>query len=94
LPRVQRTPRKAYDPAFESRLERLKTARNRLAVELDLQPGVLCPNGTLEAIALASPATLEELGRVPEIRRWQWREIGGALLAAAQEPIAAGGVGS
>ena len=91
LPRVQRTPRKAYDPAFESRLERLKTARNRLAVELDLQPGVLCPNGTLEAIALASPATLEELGRVPEIRRWQWREIGGALLAAAQEPIAAGG---
>lgn len=90
LPRVQRTPRKAYDPAFESRLERLKTARNRLAVELDLQPGVLCPNGTLEAIALASPATLEELGRVPEIRRWQWREIGGALLAAAQEPIAAG----
>lgn len=94
LPRVQRTPRKAYDPAFESRLERLKTARNRLAVELDLQPGVLCPNGTLEAIALASPATLEELGRVPEIRRWQWREIGGALLAAAQEPIAAGGAGS
>jgi ribonuclease D len=94
LPRVQRTPRKAYDPAFESRLERLKTARNRLAVELDLQPGVLCPNGTLEAIALASPATLEELGRVPEIRRWQWREIGGALLAAVQEPIAAGGAGS
>jgi ribonuclease D len=93
LPRVQRTPRKAYDPAFESRLERLKTARNRLAVELDLQPGVLCPNGTLEAIALASPATLEELGRVPEIRRWQWREIGGALLAAV-EPIAAGRAGS
>ena len=94
LPRVQRTPRKAYDPAYESRLERLKTARNRLAVELDLQPGVLCPNGTLEAIALANPATLEELGRLPEIRRWQWREIGGALLAAAQEPVAAGGAGS
>jgi ribonuclease D len=94
LPRVQRTPRKAYDPAFESRLERLKTARNRLAIELDLQPGVLCPNGTLEAIALANPATLEELGRLPEIRRWQWREIGGALLAAAQEPVAASGAGS
>jgi ribonuclease D len=94
LPRVQRTPRKAYDPAFESRLERLKTARNRLAIELDLQPGVLCPNGTLEAIALANPATLEELGRLPEIRRWQWREIGGALLAAAQEPVAASGTGS
>ena len=63
LPRIERTPRRAYDPAFEARLERLKAARNRLATEFDLQPGVLCPNGTLEAIARANPATLEDLGR-------------------------------
>ena len=47
LPRVERPPRRAHDPAFEARLERLKAARNRLAAELDLAPGVLCPNGTL-----------------------------------------------
>ncbi len=87
LPRVERAPRKAFDPAFEARLERLKAARNRLAVQLDLAPGVLCPNGTLEAIARANPASMEALGALPELRRWQLREIGGELLGAVAEPV-------
>jgi ribonuclease D len=86
LPRIERPPRRPFDPAFEERLERLKTARNRLATELDLAPGVLCPNGTLEAIARTNPASLEALGQLPELRRWQLREIGPQLLAAAQPP--------
>ena len=87
LPRVERVPRKAFDPAFEARLERLKAARNRLAVQLDLAPGVLCPNGTLEAIARTNPASLEALGALPELRKWQLREIGGELLGAVAEPV-------
>jgi ribonuclease D len=86
LPRVERAPRRPYDPAFEARLERLKAARNRLATELDLQPGVLCPNGTLEAIARVNPESVEELSRLPELRRWQVREIGPALVEAIQAP--------
>jgi ribonuclease D len=58
-------------------------ARNRLATELDLAPGVLCPNWTLEAVARSNPATLEALGELPELRRWQLRTIGAQLLAAA-----------
>jgi ribonuclease D len=88
LPRVERPPRKAFDPAFEARLERLKSARNRLAVQLDLAPGVLCPNGTLEAIARANPASMEALAALPELRRWQLREIGGELLTAMASPVA------
>jgi ribonuclease D len=91
LPRIERPPRKPFDPAFEARLDRLKAARNRLATELDLAPGVLCPNGTLEAIARSNPATPEALGELPELRRWQLRAIGGQLLAAAREPVGAGG---
>lgn len=91
LPRVDRPPRRAYDAAFDAALERLKVVRNRLATELDLQPGVLCPNGTLEAIARARPASVEALARVPELRRWQVREIGEALLAAVAEPARAAG---
>ncbi|HKT61507.1 MAG TPA: ribonuclease D [Gemmatimonadales bacterium] len=86
LPRIERAPRRAYDPAFDARLERLKAARNRLAGDLDLQPGVLCPNGTLEAIAKANPAGLDELAQLPELRRWQLRTIGEALLAALKAP--------
>ena len=66
--------------------------RNRLAAELDLQPGVLCPNGTLEAIAKANPGTLEELALLPELRRWQLREVGGALLKALPAPQTPQGV--
>jgi ribonuclease D len=92
LPRVERAPRRVHDAAFDARLERLKTARNRLAAELDLQPGVLCPNGTLEAIAKANPGTLEGLALLPELRRWQLREVGGELLKALPAPETPQGV--
>ena len=88
LPRVERPPRRPSDPAYEVRLERLKAARNLLAVQYELAPGVLCPNGTLEAIARLSPASVDELAQVPELRRWQLREIGRGLLAALQRPAA------
>lgn len=90
LPRIERPPRRAADPAFDARLERLKLARNREAARLDLPPGVVCPNGTLEAIARAVPETMEELGRVPGLRRWQAAEVGAALLAALPAPAGAG----
>ena len=88
LPRVERPPRRHQDPAYEARLERLKAGRNLLAAQYDLAPGVLCPNGTLEAIARINPASIEELAAVPELRRWQVREIGGPLIAAMQRPAA------
>ena len=87
LPRVERPQRRPPDPAFEARLERLKAARNRMALDYDLAPGVLCPNGTLEAIARVQPHTTEELARIGELRRWQLRELGEELLKAVAEPL-------
>ncbi|MEO8227138.1 MAG: ribonuclease D [Gemmatimonadota bacterium] len=86
LPRVERAARRAPDPAFDLRLERLKAARNAEAARLDLAPGVLCPNGTLEAIARAIPATGDELSRVAGLRRWQAQTIGDVLLKAVTAP--------
>jgi ribonuclease D len=91
LPRIARQPRRPPDLALEARLERLKVRRNVLARELDLAPGVLCPNGTLEAIARADPDTLERLQAVPELRRWQARTIGPALFDALREEQPAAG---
>lgn len=88
LPRIERPARRQPDAAYESRMERLKAARNLLATQYDLAPGVLCPNGTLEAIARLNPATTEQMAEIPELRRWQLREIGGSLLAALQQPAA------
>jgi ribonuclease D len=83
LPRLTRTPRRPPDLAYELRLERLKAERNLLALKYDLPPGVVCPNGTLEAIARVDPKTPDEMAAVPELRRWQLREFGGELLAAS-----------
>jgi len=85
LPPFPRPARHKPDPVYEARLERLKTARNAIAKRLDLAPGVLCPNGTLEAIARATPKSVAELGKLPEVRQWQAREFGAELVAAAGE---------
>ncbi len=83
LPQVKRTARPAYDRAYDRRLERLKTLRDRRAKELDMEPGLLCPNGTLQAIARLAPGTSRQLRDVEELRRWQTRVLGGQAVLAA-----------
>ena len=82
LPRLERTRRPPPDPAFDARMERLKVIRNAAAERLGLQPGVLCPNGTLEAVARKEPRSLEEMREVAELRRWQVEALGAELLGA------------
>lgn len=82
LPRYPRPDRHRPDPAFEGRMERLKAVRTGLASKLDLQPGVVAPNWLLEAVARAAPRSLDELGALDGIRRWQINEFGRELLQA------------
>src|SRR2546421_8467961 len=84
LPRVERSARRPKDAALESRIERLKAARNRVAAELGLDPGVLCGRSTLEAVARTIPTPNDRAGlsRGAELRRWQIEGLGTALLAA------------
>lgn len=86
LPRVARPPRRAIDPEFVARVDRLKSVRNAAATRLALAPGVLCPNGTLEAIARLVPKGSEELLAVPGVRKWQAGAIGTELLGALASP--------
>jgi len=82
LPRFPRAERHASDPAFDRAVERLKGVRNAAAQRLGLDPGVLCPKGTLEAVARARPKSVEVLGDVPEMRHWQVEVLGSEFLAA------------
>jgi ribonuclease D len=84
LPRIERGPRRAPDPAFDGRVEQLKAKRNALATRLDLAPGVLCPNATLEAIARAMPRTIAELRSIPGLRTWQADVVGEELIATVR----------
>ena len=87
-PRIERRRgEKKFDPAIDARLERLKAMRNARAQELGLEPGVLCPNGTLEAIARSDTKDPTAPGAVSELRAWQREAVGaGRILAALPAP--------
>ena len=86
LPTIKRAGRADHDPGYDRRLEALKQLRNRKARELNLEPGVLCPNATLQAIARAAPKTIKQLERIAELRRWQIDVLGSAEVLAAGRP--------
>ena len=83
LPRVQRSRRPEPDPGYDQRLERLKQLRNARAEAVGLHPGLVCPNGTLQAVARAEPDSISALDSVEELRRWQKEAIGDQAILAA-----------
>ena len=80
LPVVHRVTRPETDHAYDQRLERLKALRNRRAKEIQMESGLLCPNGTLQAVARAAPKNVDQLEPVAEIRRWQRLVLGEAEI--------------
>jgi ribonuclease D len=82
LPRLERGKRLPPDPVFDARMERFKVIRNAAAERLGLQPGVLCPNGTLEGVARKAPRDTTELRDLPDLRRWQAEVLGAELVGA------------
>jgi ribonuclease D len=78
-----RTRRPDPDPRYDQRLERLKEIRNERADVVELAPGLVCPNGTLQEVARAVPQSASELDGVGELRRWQREVVGDAAILAA-----------
>jgi ribonuclease D len=69
------------DRRTEKRLASLKDWRGPRAEALKLDPGVLCPNAALEAIAWAEPKTAKDLKGLPELKDWFVREFADEILA-------------
>ena len=57
--------------AMQNRLERLREWRKTRAAELGLEPGVLFPQSTLEALAAVGPQALDRPGEIPGLRAWR-----------------------
>ncbi len=66
------------DKALENRINRLKTVRDRFAKELKIDPSVLGARHILSAVATSG--TLD----VPNMREWQKKVMGDALLAVLE----------
>jgi ribonuclease D len=80
LPLYPRGQHKEKDPRAEKRLTHLKDWRQKAAKALELDPGVLINNATLEALAYRNPADDEGLQQVPLLKNWQRNELGKGIL--------------
>jgi ribonuclease D len=84
LPKFPRAARWDRDPDFDARVSALKSARDAAAKRLALDPGVLCSRDRLEAVARKNPASVEEVGEVTELRRWQVAELAADFVKALE----------
>lgn len=89
LPRFPRAPRWERDPDFDDRLARVKAVRDRVAEQLELDPGVLFSRDRLEAVSRTKPGSVEELAAIGGVRGWQVEVLGEELLRAAATDHAA-----
>ncbi len=85
IPKLPGSGRRRMDRHAERRLKALKTWRAARAEELSLDPGVLCPNASLEAIAWRAPTTPKDLKELPELKGWFVREFGAEVVECSQE---------
>jgi ribonuclease D len=83
LPRLRRGKRPSLDSGYDQRLERLRQLRKERAEATGLEAGLLCPNGTLQAIARTAPTSAAALRGVEELRRWQREVLGDRAILEA-----------
>ena len=83
LPVIRRSRPPAPDPGYETSLDRLKALRDAKSRAVGLDPGVVCPNGTLQAIAKETARSVEDLRRIPALRDWQREVLGDAAILDA-----------
>ena len=82
LPVFPRQPRHEKDPAAEKRFMKLKQWRTDKALALQLDPGVLINNTTLETISRLNPVSVADLDAVDSLKKWQKQVLGEGLVAS------------
>ena len=76
IPKRVSSGRRRMDRQMEHRLVKLKKWRIQRAEETALDPGILCPNSCLEAIAFQGPKRVTDLKELDEVKTWFRKEFG------------------
>ena len=85
LPSFPKTRSPAPAPKKQARLRRLKAWREQKASQLALEPGLVCNNVLLEALAEAHPKDPDELGAIPRMKNWQRETFGHEIVDVLRE---------
>ncbi|MBW2504766.1 MAG: HRDC domain-containing protein [Deltaproteobacteria bacterium] len=81
LPEFPKKIRKVVDPDHDQIMKVFKSWRHQKAMALQLDPGILINNSTLEKIVRGRPKTLADLKTLGELKTWQYEEFGKELLS-------------
>jgi len=80
LPVYPRNKAPAIPAEVPGRIRTLKKWRDRKAKALGIDPGVLLNKAAITAVASENPRKPDDLASLPELRLWQVRELGAALV--------------
>ncbi len=81
LPAYPKTRRPKKDALIQERIKRLKKLREKLSGSLGIEPGFLLNNAVIASIAVANPATPEELLTIEQVRQWQVEAMGRDIVS-------------
>lgn len=85
LPSFPKTRSPAPAPKKQARLRRLKAWREQKASQLALEPGLVCNNVLLEALAEAHPKDPDEIRAIPRMKNWQRETFGYEIVDVLRE---------
>jgi len=76
--------KKAYavSESASKRIEALKIWRNKKAVKLNIDPGLLLNKALINSIGVKKPVTEGELEAISDMKNWQRREFGDEIIRA------------
>jgi ribonuclease D len=80
LPVYPREKALCISPAASKRIEALKIWRDKKAVKLNIDPGLLLNKALINSIGVKKPVTKEELEAISDMKNWQRREFGEEII--------------
>jgi len=86
LPSFPKTPRPPRDRKKEARLRLLKAWRGLKAEDLKLEPGLMCNNQLLHALAEQDPRHVDDLKAIEKMRVWQRKAFGQEIIQVLKRP--------
>jgi ribonuclease D len=73
------------DESDRALVDELRMRRSQIAADVQIDPGVLCPNRALEHAVAVRPATADQLRAALDVRPWQWKLVAPAFTEALQQ---------
>jgi ribonuclease D len=81
LPVYPRKKAPVLPPGVPKRVQALKKWRDKRAADFNIDPGLLCNNTLIGAIAVANPQKKKELEKIDAMKQWQKKELGKDIIS-------------